>query len=179
MGYTIYEQSTRSLQQTLAVLASLRRREAVTAAVCEDIRRRRRTGVIALQTTFTELKEAFITPIDREDLWLLRQTTEAVLRAAEDIVLTLYRCGKTALPCDDTARLTAVEEECRFLCAAVEAVAVYPRLDAAEKQLNAAEKQHEQCPDDAAFPWHRALHALSDTCRTAAERLRYILLKMS
>ena len=58
------------------------------------VQARRTAADIAADTTYALLCRAFITPIDREDLWLLRETAEHVWCAAEDTSLLLYRYGR-------------------------------------------------------------------------------------
>lgn len=178
MGYTVYESAARRMREALDTLESLRRREAVTTATVETIRVSRRTRVVSMQTLFSELEQAFITPIDREDLLTLRQTTESVLRAAEDIVLTLYAHGLSAPSPDDTAALTFAVRECTLLYEAVDSLGCYPRSDTVVQKLTATEKHHCGRLDPDPAPTRRAVAAFSDTCFTATEQMRRILLKM-
>ncbi len=178
MGYTVYESAARSLRDTLDTLDSLRRREAVTNTAADTIRLSRRARTVAAQTAFLELQQAFITPIDREDLLTLRQLTETVHRAAEDITLTLYAHGLSAPLPDDTAALTAAVQECTLLYEAVDSLGCYPRSDTVVQKLTAAEHQHWQRLDTDRSPTRRAIARFSDSCFTATEQLRRILLKM-
>ena len=179
MGYTIYDSAARSMQNALNVLHSLRHRDTITDITVNDIRLSRRTRAIALQTTFSELSQAFITPIDREDLLELRQLTERILRASEDVILTLYAHGQSAPTSDDTAALTAVTKECTLLYEAVDAIASYPRSDTVIDKLTAAEQQHWLYQDFDSSPTHHAIRQLSDTCYHTTEHLLRILLKMT
>ena len=178
MGYTVYESASRSLRDALDILQSLRTRRAITATTAEDIRLSRRARTLSAQTAFLELQQAFITPIDREDLLELRQLADAVHRAAEDVVLALYAHGLSAPSPDDTAALSAAVQECTLLYEAVESLQTYPRSDTVVQKLTAAEQQHWQRQDLDRSPTRRALVHFGNTCFTAAERLRRILLKM-
>ena len=175
MSYTPYGQCARSVYRALELLGALRRRERITADTIGDIRRRRRTADIALQATFDDLRRAFLTPIDREDILLLRQVTEHVAVAAEDVVLSLYRHGEHALSADDTALLAAVTAECEALHEALVLLPAYPR-GALLRHLTAAERRHLACAELDGAP---SLIALSATCRTATEALRRILLTIT
>ena len=180
MGFKLYTTCVRTVEQARDTLQLLRERRAITATVVSDIRRRRRTADIALQATFEELRHAFITSLDREELLRLRQMTERLVCGAEDIVLALYRRGQSALLPDDTVLLAAVTEECRLLQTCLEALDSYPRRDTAVKQLCAAEKQHRAAEElDSGDVAYAALHAFSRTCFDTAQQLRIILLKIT
>ena len=178
MGYTVYESAARRVREALDTLDSLRRREAVTTATVDKIRLSRRARTAAMQTLFLELEQAFITPIDRDDLFTLRQITDVVLSAAEDITLTLYAHGGSAPAPDDTAALTAAVQECTLLYEAVDSLGCYPRSDTVVQKLTAAEHRHNEQLDLDPSPTHRAIARFSNTCFAAAEQLRRILLKM-
>lgn len=178
MGYTVYESASRRVREALGTLESLRRREAITAATVDAVRLSRRARTIAMQTTFLELQQAFITPIDREDLLSLRQHTEAMHRAAEDIVLTAYAHGRSALSPDDTAALSAAIQECTLLYEAVDALGCFPRSDTVVQKLTAAEHHHCGRLDTDLSPTRRAIAQFSRTCFATAEHLRLLLLKM-
>jgi hypothetical protein len=65
-------------------------------AVTPDTVLARRTAAdIALSALFGALKAAFITSVDREDLWRLCDAGERVLRAAEELHLSLRCCSRT------------------------------------------------------------------------------------
>lgn len=180
MSYELYDQSARSVQRALDVLALLRQRQAITAATVEEIRRRRRTADIALQGSFDELRRAFITPTDREDILLLRQTTERIANAAEDIPLSVYRQGRQALLPDDTALLAAVTAECQALYEAVAALPAYPRDETVLKHLVSAERLHRISEENSSssLAYDTLMH-LSAVCRRTTDILRYTLLKMT
>ncbi|MBQ9963957.1 MAG: hypothetical protein IJP14_02425 [Clostridia bacterium] len=106
----IYERCKRCLRDAAALTKSLQDGKAVTPA---DVSARRAAADIAADTVFCLLRQAFITPIDREDLWALRDSCEAVLRAAEDTALVLYCAGRGVPPCcapvlEQAARACAV-----------------------------------------------------------------------
>ncbi len=168
-----------SLKQATEILTELRRRHAVSAERTEAVYRRRHTADIALQACFDKLQHAFVTPIDREDILLLRQTAEHTVCAAEDIQLTLYRNGQTALSSDDTALLTAVSTETRLLKDAFTVFPLYPRQKTVLSRLAALEKQHRlsETLGGSSFA-ELSLRRLSNTCFTTAQILRRVLLKM-
>ena len=176
MSYTPFDQCARSVWRALETLTLLRQRRAITADTVADIRRHRRTADISLQSTFRELRRAFLTPIDRDEVLLLRQLTEQVATAAEDCVLSLYRSGHTALHGDAHALLVAVTDECTALHEALLSLSGYPRSDAILHQLTEAERRHRTTQETGAFP---PLIALSAACHRVSEALRRILLTMT
>lgn len=175
MSYTPYDQCARSIGRALEILGLLKRRERLTEDTVGDIRRRRRTATIALQATFDDLRRAFLTPIDREDVLHLRQVTDAVAHAAEETVLSLYRRGEHALSAGDTALLTAVTAECEALHEAFLALPAYPRGDLL-RHLTAAERRHSASAELGGTP---SLTALSVACRETAAVLRRVLLAIT
>ncbi len=180
MGYILFEQCYRSSQQTQDVLQHLRQRRAVTERTVREVHLRRHTAALAMQATFEELRHAFITPFDREDLLLLRQCAESVTRAAEDVLLTLHRYGLTALPESATPLLSAVTAQCEHWEAVLKSLHTYPRTATVLKSLAALEFEHLRA--DAIVteePYHTALHGLSSVCLAAANTLRVILLKQT
>lgn len=180
MNYPIYTQCENSLRQAQEILDSLRQRRAITETTIRDIHRRRHTADIAMQATFEELRHAFITPIDREDIWRLRQITEAVVHSTEDAVLTFFRHRQSVMHPNDNALLCAVNTACRLLQAAMESFPSYPRSNAVLGHLTALEKQHRQCEELTGSEIGDApLKNISAACFSAAEILRYILLKVT
>ena len=174
--YTLY---LRNIERALAVLKTLRNRETITAAQVENLHRQRHTADIVLQSEFDALRRAFITPIDREDLWLLFQVTEQLAEAAEDIPLTLYRHQQSCPALEDTALLTAVTDECNALHNVFSCLLQYPRNDAIVKQLISAEKAHRQTQKTNGATAEKALHRLSAACAAAVRTTRYVVLKMT
>lgn len=180
MKHPIYEQCENSIKQALDVLEILRQRRAITEPLTRAIRLRRRTADIAMQATFEELRHAFITPIDREDLLRLRQVAEAVVCCAEDAVITLSLRRQPTIPPDDTALLSAVTAECRHLQAAIESFAPYPRSNTILDRLTALERQHRKSEEEiGSETTGEALKKISAACFSAAEAIRYVLLKIS
>ena len=76
-----YEFCERCVAQAVSLLKDLQHAHPPTEL---DIRRRRRAGSIALRGLYDTLRQAFLTPIDREDLWQLCLLSERVLFAAEE-----------------------------------------------------------------------------------------------
>ena len=189
MEYALYQQCGRSVEQALDVLETLRQRRAITTATVQEIHLRRATAIIALQASFEELRHAFITPLDREELFRLRQAMEALPRAAEDIALTLYTSGRQALPTGDTRLLSAVTACCRLMGEALARLDAYPRSDTAAKRLSALERQLDEAEqaywqslptaDPLLDQAYRALRAVVAACTAAASALRHALLKLA
>lgn len=180
MKYPIYEQCENSIKQACTVLEMLRQRKAVNEAVIRSIRLRRHTADIAMQATFKELRRTFITPIDREDLLRLRQVTEMVACCAEDAVLTLFRHRQPTAHPNDTALLSAVNTECRILQDVAAAFPDYPRSDAVLKRLADFQRQHRQSEEqNSSELMYDTLKKISAACFSAAEVIRYVLLKVT
>lgn len=180
MNHALYRHNIESMQQALQVLAFLQHRETVTEAAVSQLRLRRRTADMAQSTYFEELQDAFITPIDREELFRLRQLADQLLCAAEDILVTLRHHRLAALPTDDTALLAGVYEEYRLLSEVFAALPAYPHSTTVLRHLAAAEKQHRQTEElTGSAAWHDRLHNLSSTCRNATDAIRYLLLKIT
>lgn len=175
MTYSIYEQCERSIEQAVKTLELLRRRQRLSDENRRPIHRRRQTAAIAMQATFSELQDAFITPIDREDLWLLRQLAEAVTRAAEDVVLGLIRSRRQASEDADLPFLTAVITECQLLSLAFASFSAYPRSDALLRRLQALEQRHLQ--NEELDCTTNALIEVSNACFAAASGIRYVALR--
>lgn len=178
MNHAFYRYSIECMQQALQVLEFLRQRETATEAVAMRIRLRRRTADIALSAYFEELQNAFITPIDREELFRLRQLADWLLSAAEDLILVLRHNRLAALPTDDADLLSGVYEEYRLLNEVFAAIPAYPHSTVVLRHLTAAEKQHRQTEElVGSLAWHERLHALSTRCHVATDTVRYLLLK--
>ncbi|MBR2405938.1 MAG: hypothetical protein IKB04_02690 [Clostridia bacterium] len=180
MRHEWYDRCANSVSEALSVLDFLRHREAITAATVEALHRRRHTADIALKAAFEELRRAFITPADREDLWLLWQTAEQITEAAEEIVLSLIRKQHSCLTPNDTAQLAAVTAECRALHEAFAALPDYPHSDRVLQHVDTAERLHRQTEKITGHPLtDAALRHVSATCATATRTIRYALLKMT
>ncbi len=178
MSHPIFKQCERSISAALETLRFLQKRCVITAKTIEDIRLHRQTADIALQGTFEELRHAFITPIDREEMWHMRQITECVAHCAEEACVALWQEGCSAPSPNDTALLAAVFKECSHLRDAVAAFPYYPRTEQVLVHLKEAERQHRLCEGiGGREPLQSALKKLSAACFDAAESLRYILLK--
>ncbi len=168
-----------SIECALTTLQALRNHESITASYIESIHRRRHAADIALQAKFDELRRAFITPIDREDLWLLRQCVDQIAETAEDIPLALYRRGLPCLSPNDTALLSAVTNECTALHTALLSLDGYPRNDNIIKHLAAADKAHRQTQKTNGAAAEEAFYRLSAACAAAVHTTRYVVLKMT
>lgn len=83
------------------------------------VQARRTAADIAGETTYRLLRHAFITPIDREDLWALWASAERIWRTAEDTALVLYHSGCT-LPYDCKGAIVAAADCCNETAAASE-----------------------------------------------------------
>ncbi len=180
MKHPIYEQCENSIREALRALEQLRQRQAITDETVRTIRLRRRTADIAMQATFEELRHAFITPIDREDLLRLRQVTEKVAYYTEEAVLALFRQRQPTVHPNDTALLSAINEECRLLQVVVSSFPDYPRSDAILGHLTALERKHRQSEEQNGSDLNEnSLKNISAACFSAAETVRYILLKIT
>ena len=80
-----YDYCERNVADAAALLQDLKNGHLPTE---QQITRRRRTGAIALRALYDELRRAFLTPIDREDLWQLCLAAQQVLFAVENTALT-------------------------------------------------------------------------------------------
>ena len=179
MPYNHYCSYRRSIERALTVLQTLRKREAITASYIDAIHRRRHTADIALQAEFDELRRAFITPIDREALWFLRQHTDQIAKIAEDIPLALYRRRLPCLSPDDTALLSAVINECTALHTALSALDDYPKHYTVIKHLSAADAAHRQTLKTNGTVIEEAFYRLSDACAATVCVARCVVLKMT
>ena len=103
------------------------------------VQSRRTAADVAGDTTYSLLGHAFITPIDREDLWLLREAAEQVWRTAEDTAILLFHCGRQ-LPsvCEPVIQATIT------CCAAAGKITeMFPHPDATLPQMRVLrEAQH-------------------------------------
>ncbi len=102
---------------------------------------RRTAADIAGDTTYALLCRAFITPIDREDLWLLREAAEHVWCTAENTAILLYHCGRQ-LPgaCEPVVRGAAT------CCTAAGQVAeVFPSPDTIAQQMRVLREAQHTC----------------------------------
>ena len=129
-----------------------------------DIRRRRRTGAIALQGLYDALRHMFITPIDREDMWRLCALSERVLFAAEE---TALRCSA------DTHDRGTLAEMCRQLHKAVAAFPSFRREDEVLEHIAALQPflTALRCSS------HAEEQALPQACAQLVDELLFVALK--
>ena len=121
-----------------------------------DIRRRRKIGRIALRGLYDALRQAFLTPIDREDLWRLCLLSERVLFAAEEMIL----------------------RQQPFNAAAVEIVARLQRSVTAFPDFRSDENFFDQATElQALLATVYPRNALSDACGRLADELLFAALK--
>lgn len=105
------------------------------------VQARRTAADIAGVTTYALLNRAFITPIDREDLWLMWETSERLCREAEDTALILYHGGRE-LPsvCKTMIRATVA------CCEATGKITdLFPSLDTAVQQFRLLREAQHTC----------------------------------
>lgn len=105
------------------------------------VRARRTAADIAGDTAYALLCRAFITPIDREDLWLLRETAERVWCSAEDTAILLYHCGRK-LPCACKPVIRAATACCT---AAGQVAEVFPNPDTTAHQMRLLREAEHTC----------------------------------
>ena len=179
MKYPIYEQCVNSVKNALEVLEALHHRESITDSAVQAIRLRRRTADIAMLGTFDELRHAFITPIDREDLLRMRQMCETIVYDTEEILIQLYRQNRSALPYGDNKLLLSAIRECQLLQASLERFSDFPRSDDVVCHLTDLIRQHRKSEEQ--FSTDQGVSTLknvSAACFSAAETLLQILLKV-
>ncbi len=155
-----------------------------------DIRLRRHKDGVVRRSLFEELRRAFLTPIDRDDLWQMCTKTAHVFTKAEDIVLELWRQGWTRLPEDSL--WVSLQDTCDDLVKAVEAFPlsrrreeVPARIASLEKHAGEAEKVYSRqlrrvWSGTSPLPLLRlcdtAMNAVA-SCEDAAEHLLLALLR--
>lgn len=105
------------------------------------VRARRTAADIAGDTAYALLGHAFITPIDREDLWLLRETAERLLCTAEDTAILLYHC-RQQLPCTCEPVIRAVAACCTATEQILENV---PNPDGTAQQMRLLREAERTC----------------------------------
>ncbi len=105
------------------------------------VRARRTAADIAGDAAYASLCHAFITPIDREDLWLLREAAEDVWCAAEEASILLYHCGRQLpVACEPVIRATAA------CCTATGQVAeIFPNPDSTVQQMRVLREAQRAC----------------------------------
>ncbi len=105
------------------------------------VQARRTAADIAGDTVYALLSRAFITPIDREDLWLMHKAAERVWCEAEDTAMLLYHCGRR-LPsvCETVIRAAAA------CCAAAGQITeAFPNSDTAAQRLRVLREAQRTC----------------------------------
>ncbi len=105
------------------------------------VQARRSAADIAGDTVYALLGRAFITPIDREDLWLMHETAEQVWREAEDTALLLYHCGRQLPPACEAAIRTAAA----CCTAAGQITAAFPHIDATRQRMRVLREAQRIC----------------------------------
>ncbi len=167
----IYERCNRCLQDAAALLQALSAGNTFTPAA---VTARRTAADIAADVAVTELQKAFITPIDREDLWLLWDGCEAVLRAAEDTALTLYCAGRGTPSCcaallRQASACAAAPEVPHSLPAALRAIR--------EAERSCLETERTLFADSTARRVCEAVRHLITACERVITQTRYCTLK--
>lgn len=105
------------------------------------VRARRAAADIAADAVYASLCQAFITPIDREDLWLLQEAAEHVCRAAEDTAILLYHGGRR-LP---AACVPVIRATIACCAAAKQILEAFPDPDTAARQLRVLREAEHLC----------------------------------
>ncbi len=96
-------------------------------AVADILLRRKRDDRVR-RLLFDEIRRAFLTPIDREDLWGLCVASEELLRAVEDVAAEIHRQGRERLP-DGKAFWAEIGLGCAALQQAVKSFPRFQRQD--------------------------------------------------
>lgn len=105
------------------------------------VQARRTAADIAGDAAYALLGHAFITPIDREDLWLLREAAERVWCEAEEAALLLYHCDhQLPAACEPAVHMAAA------CCTAAGQIAEeFPNVTAAAKRLRVLREAQRTC----------------------------------
>lgn len=172
----IYARCRRSLQDGNALLT------AAMGGVFPDtatVTARRIAADVADEATFALLARAFITPLEREDLWQLRRQAEEIHVAAEEVALSVHHGG--VLPDCCVTLLCGAQQGC-------EAVAVwfdtFPRLpsDAPLRVIRDSQRQlyalrHERFGDMTVRRLTDRIATFTDTLIRFIDVCRYLFLK--
>lgn len=145
------------------------------------VQARRTAADIAGDTVYALLGRAFITPIDREDLWLMREAAERVWCEAEDTAMLLYHCGHP-LPsvCETVIRTTAA------CCVTAEQVTeAFPAIDTVVQQTRVLREAQRLChttmrncfADTTARRVCESAYRVIAACEQLIRALRYAALK--
>lgn len=145
------------------------------------VRARHTAADIAADALYAQLLKAFLTPIDREDLWLIHTAGEAVYEAAEAVSLCVYHGGR-AVPVRADKALCALSACCDVCVKAVTAFGEVSRAAPWRQVLREAEEVlHRTMHDSFADATVRRLvtqgFALLHACERLITALRYAGLK--
>ncbi len=145
------------------------------------VQARRTAADIAGNAIYALLRHAFITPIEREDLWLLRETAERVWRTAEDTALLLYHCEQPLPPACEPVVCMAIT-----CCTVAKQLAeAFPNVESIPKQmrlLREAEYTYHAAlrtcfADDAARSLCEGVYRVITACEQFIAVLRYVAMK--
>ena len=142
---------------------------------------RRTAADIAGDTTAALLRQAFITPIEREDLWRLRSLSERLWREAENTALFVSRQRKPLpIPCRQIFHAAAVA--CQSVGQAFEQFPRHHALACTLRPLRDAERlchtvAHEYCDDVTTGHLCQAVLRLIAQAEMLSEALQYIQIK--
>ncbi len=146
-----------------------------------DVTARRAAADIAADTTFGLLRQAFITPVDREDLWTLWGCAEAVLRAVEDTALSLY-CAGRGLPSECVSAMQQLAECCESPVVAIESRLKTEALTTAVQTIRQAvhrcyETERAVFANATARRTCQSMLIGAAACERVVAQLRYMILK--
>ncbi len=135
------------------------------------IQARRKTADIAQSTFYAMLKHAFITPIDREDLWLIHTAAEHIHREAENTALRF--CRGEQHPSSEEETIRRVVAAC---CTATEQImSSFPALE-----ISASHKRilrEAECLCHAADRIGESAYRVVEACERFIIVLQYAALK--
>ena len=142
------------------------------------VQARRNSADIAGDTFYTMLRQTFITPIDREDLWLMYQAAEAILCEAENTALTLCEQEERSPVCEAMIRAAAA-------CCSMtkERILSFPRSDISAQYKRILRKaEHTCCTVNSSvyIPTQRireSVRRVIDVCEQFITVLEYATLK--
>lgn len=175
---------------TAAVAALWRDIRAGRSPAAEEIRLRRKRDDTVQRALFDELRRAFLTPIDREDLWALVTACGALFFAVEETALELKRQRYDRIP--ETGELwEEIGGACEAIRQAVEGFVQFHRRDDTTEALRrlkrhaarARRARDERLPTLLAAGDLRRIRlydggmAILDHCEVVADRLLTAILK--
>lgn len=145
------------------------------------VQARRTAADIAADTVYTLLQRTFITPIDREDLWLMHESAERIWREAEETALLLYHSmGQLPHACEVAIRAAAT------CCTSVsEVIETFPDLNTTSQQMHVLREAERIChmtlrnsfADTAVERVCRSIQRVLRACEELIRILRYIAVK--